>query len=192
MKACIFDIETSDLAAVGAGILLCAVIKPFDSNKHVILRADHIHVRLGKETRLVKAVIDELGKYDLWIGHNIRRFDYLWLKSRAFVLNTPLPKNAIAYDTLTGFRNTGFKTRDNGFGKPSASLGFVVDFMRYEQQKTSLFPSHHWDIIWGDKEEREKAMGDLVAHCYADVLMNEKCYLPILNNDPNPNLKRLR
>lgn len=192
MKTCVFDIETSGLPAVGEGVLLCAVIKPFGVNKPVIFRADHMRVKLGRETRLVKAVIDELNQYDLWVGHNIRRFDYLWLKSRAWVLGTALPKNAIGYDTFVGFRNTGFKTRDNGYGKPAASLGFVVDFMGYEQLKTSIFPRQHWNIVWGDAEKREKAMNDLVAHCYADVLMNERCYKPILDNDPNPILKRLR
>lgn len=191
MKAAVFDIETSGLDAVGSGTLLCVVIKPLE-RREIIFRADELKCAPGREKRLVQAVNDELNKYDLLIGHNIARFDLAWLRSRAVFFNLPEPRRPFVYDTLPAFRRMGYKTVPNHFGKPSASLGHVVDFFGIEQEKTSIFPRAHWDIVWKDGKQRKEAMDDLVSHCYKDVRMTERVYWELIKVDHAASIRRVR
>ena len=190
MKAAVFDIETSGLDAIGSGVLLCAVIRPL-GKREIIFRADEMGCKYGQERELVTAITDELIKYDLLIGHNIIRFDIPWLRSRSVYFEiAELPKR-FAYDTFTAFKRLGYKTVPNHFGKPSAGLAHVVDFFGEDQEKTALYPRHHWDIVWGDENRRKEAMGDLVNHCQADVRMNEKIYYKLLARDERAVIKRV-
>ena len=190
-KAAVFDIETSSLAAIGAGVLLCVVIRPIGMGKIVTLRADEFHCHYGHEVRLLDAVMAELGKYRIWIGHNLINFDWPWLKSRLKYFERPIPQGAFAYDTMQGFKRLGYKTVPNGWGKPSKSLGHVVDFFGIEQEKSAIFPREHWEIVWGNTTERKKAMDKLVDHCYADVRMTETVFHAMIDDDQRAILKRL-
>ena len=177
-----FDIETSSLDAIGAGVLLCAVVRPLGKAAKVF-RGDEMGCKWGQEKELVDAVTAELTGYDLLIGHNLIRFDVPWLRSRSVYFKTvELPKRHV-YDTMVGFKRLGFKTVPNHFGRPSAGLAHVVDFFGEDQEKTGLYPRHHWDIVWGDDRARAEAMGDLVNHCVADVRMTERIYWELLSRD---------
>ncbi len=191
MRAAVFDIETSDLAAVGAGVLLCCVVKPV-GGKARVLRYDGAHYELGRERRLVAAIIAELGKYDLLIGHNIDKFDLCWLKSRAAVFGIPWELHPLTYDTLKAFKRIGLRTRQNNFGKPSAGLAFVVDFFGIRQRKTGIYPRAHWDTIWAEPRRRKEAHDDLIAHCVSDVEMNEEIYHRLLALDSNAVIRRIK
>lgn len=185
------DIETSALEAVGAGFLLCAVVKE-EGGKPEIFRYDTLHCRPGKEKRLVKELVKELMKYDLLVGHNIERFDWNFIKSRAVFFDIKIPKTPLVYDTLHAFRRCGFLTRPNGFGKPTASLAFVVDFLNIPQEKTALYPSDHWKTVWESKKEKAETMNRLVQHCVADVVMTEKVYRRLFAEDHAVNIRRFR
>lgn len=191
MKGCVFDIETSALEAIGAGVLLCAVVRPL-GKANITFRADEFKCRFGQEEPLVKAVIDELSQYDLWIGHYISKFDYHWLRSRAQFFGLGEIPRPFLYDTMLAFKRLGYKTTLNGFGKPRASLAHAIDYYGFEQEKTGIFPRHQWDIIWGDDDQRKAAMGDLVSHCQADVRMTEKLYNALLPVDYHATIKRAR
>lgn len=194
MDTCTFDIETTSFAAVGSGILLCVVVKPLNQ-RPVVFRYDHLHCRPGHEKRLVKAVFDELRKYNLLIGHNIDGFDLPWLRSRAIQLGVDahLQTFAFTYDTLKAFRRMGFKTFHNPkTGKPSAGLGHCVDFFGIEQKKTVVGMSReHWLTVWGSGTERQRAMDALVDHCLADVWMTEKLYSHLTHVDNVTPIRRL-
>src|SRR5262249_48969437 len=80
----LFDLETSHLNA-DFGVLLCAVVKPSHA-KPVVFRADklnpHWKTKRSDDSGIVKAVIEELCKWDIWIAHNGARFDVPWLRTR--------------------------------------------------------------------------------------------------------------
>lgn len=191
MRACVFDIETSALEAIGAGVLLCAVVRPV-GGRSVTFRADEFKEPYGQEGPLVAAVVFALSKFDLWIGHNVIGFDHPWLKSRALFFGLPEIPRPFLYDTFKAFRRLGYKTTMNGYGKPRASLAHAIDFYGYEQEKNGIYPRHHWEVVWGNDKQRAAAMGDLVNHCQADVRMTERLYQALLPVDYGALIKRAR
>jgi DNA polymerase elongation subunit (family B) len=195
----VFDIETTDLAAVGAGMILCVCIRPFSTQRTRTFRLDTYEYEQDdafgffqrQEKDLLAAVFEELDKYDLWVGHNIYNFDIPYLRSRAYQHGIAWNTRPLFYDTLKGFRNSGFLTRQNGFGKPCASMDMVADFLGLDQLKTKLYPAQHWQNIWGNKKQRLEALNMLVDHCERDVRMNAAMYPILLANDPKVVIKRM-
>ena len=190
MKTAVFDIETSSLEAVGAGFILCAVVTPL-GGKPVVLRYDELGCSPAKEKRLVSKLLEELNRYDILVGHNIRRFDWNYIKSRAVLFDVPITKRPLNYDTLDAFRRCGFLTRQNSFGKPTASLAFIADFLGIEQEKTAIYPREHWKGVWESKPQRTVALDNLVDHCLRDVRMNEKVFYRLFEQDGGAFLRRL-
>ena len=103
MDCTVLDLETTDLSAVGGGFILCAVVKPLHQEP-IVFRYDEMHCRAFHEKRLVEALVAELEKYHMWIGHNIDRFDFTFLKSRAVLLGVPFTVATPTYDTMLAFR----------------------------------------------------------------------------------------
>jgi hypothetical protein len=199
MKSAIFDIECTDLAAVGAGVMLCVCVRPFTTQRTRTFRLDQYEYepddQFGfferQEKDMLVDVYKELDSYDLLIGHNIINFDIPYLRSRAYQYGINWTSRPLVYDTLRGFRNSGFLTRQNGFGKPCASMDMVADFLGLDQLKTKIYPSQHWENIWGSKAKRMEAMALLVDHCQRDVRMNAEMYPILLANDPKVTIKRM-
>lgn len=187
MKAAVFDIEVTDFAAIGAGKFLCCSIKPLMEDV-ITFRYD----KHGGEKNTVKAVVDKLCEFDMLIGHNIVKFDWPYLMSKACLMDVIVPTRPFYYDTLQGFRRTGYKTVPNMFGKPSAGLDHIIDFFGFEQEKTKIYPREHWQTIWATGEDRTKAMDKLVEHCEADVNMTEKIYWKLMRADSSTSIRRLR
>lgn len=191
MKAAVFDIETTGFDAIGSGSLLCMVIKPLTGRSETI-RADDLHCAPGSDKRLVQTVNECIGRYDLVIGHNIEKFDLPWLRSRAVFWGLPEIARPFVYDTCKAFRRMGYKTIDNGYGKPTACLGHVVDFFGEVQEKTPIYPREWWAAVWKSSIERRAAMDKIVCHCYADVRMSEKIYYLLLKVDHSAIIRRFR
>jgi DNA polymerase elongation subunit (family B) len=191
LKVAIFDIESSALEAVGAGFMLCAVVKPL-GGKAKVFRYDESKDKPSKEVKMLSALIAELEKYDLIAGHNIRRFDLNFIKSRALVLGIKCNIRAFVFDTLESFRRCGFLTRQNGFGKPTASLAFVVDFLGIPQLRTGIYPAEHWKAVWQEGKERKEALDEIVDHCIKDVTLTESVFEKLFQIDNTVSLRRLR
>lgn len=199
MKSCVVDIETTDLAAVGSGIVLCVCVRPLSTGRTRAFRIDNYQQEVSsdfgffqrEENAMLKDVYAELDKYDLLIGHNVINFDIPYLRSRAYRHQIPWYSRPLVYDTLRGFRNSGFLTRQNGFGKPSASMDMVADFLGIEQLKTKIYPAEWWQAIWGNAKERLEAVNNIVDHCERDVRLNAAMYPILLANDPKVNIKRM-
>jgi DNA polymerase elongation subunit (family B) len=191
-SACVFDIETTALEAIGAGVILLAVVKPQGYGKCKVFRVDRSGDELGHEVNLLTKLFAELQKYDLIIGHNVEGFDFQFLKSRALVLGVPFEYRPFVYDTMKGFKRTGFRTVLNKIGKPSAGLDMVIDFFGSKQRKTKIYPRQHWDAIWGSPSDRSQAMTEIIDHCIKDVEMNDDIFRKIIKADWNPVLKRVR
>jgi len=191
MKTAVLDIETTGLDAIGSGALLCAVFKPLEKQQ-IVLRADDLHCVPGDEKRLVIVVNQEIGKYDLIVGHNVERFDLAWMRSRSVFFGLQEANRPFVYDTCKAFRRLGYRTVQNGFGKPTASLKHVVDFFGVEQEKTDILPREWWTAIWRKEIERKAAMDNIVKHCCADVRMTERVYWLLLRADHAASIRRFR
>jgi uncharacterized protein YprB with RNaseH-like and TPR domain len=199
MRVCIFDIETTELEAVGAGIFLCGSILPIGGGKIRSFRIDKYDYKpsdeFGPMEREEKALLidylTELDKYDMLVGHNIERFDIPYLRSRAYQHKIEWHTAPIVYDTCKAFRRTGFLTKMNGFGKPSASMAMVSDFLGIEQLKTGIYPSEWWKSVWGKKDERTSAMNEMLDHNIRDVRLNASLYPILLENDIKLNIHRM-
>lgn len=198
MKSAVFDLETTDLAGVGAGILLCGCVRPLATNRTRVFRidayhykADHVHGFFDRQEKdLLVDLVDELKKYDLLIGHNIENFDLGFLRTRAMRHNIPYPLNPITYDTMKAFRRVRIRTVLNVVGKPTASLAMVADFLGVKQEKTSIFPVDWWQSIWGNDTQRLDALNNIVDHCTKDVRMNAEVYEMLLPFDEKVRLAR--
>lgn len=186
-----FDIESTSLDAVGAGVLLCAVVKPM-GNEAKVFRYDAMHLSPGNDMKLVRALVNELCRYDLLVGHNIERFDWNFIRTRAMIHGIPIPTRPCAYDTLKAFKRCGYLTVPNMIGRPTARLDHVVDMFGIEQEKTALYPREHWKTVWGKKSERKEAMDKLVEHCVRDVSMNEEVFKRMFPMDSTLILRRLK
>lgn len=193
MDCAVVDLETTSISATGEGFILCGVIKPLRKDP-IVFRYDELNCRPAKEGKLVKKMLEELSNYDMWIGHNIDRFDFQYLKSRANLLGVPFNASPLTFDTMLSFRRIGMLTvRNPTTGKPRAGLDFVVDFFNIPQLKTKVgYPNAHWRTVWGDKKTRGEAMDTLVSHCIYDTVMTERVYWKELKLDPVWGLRRKR
>ena len=198
MKSAVFDIETSALEGIGAGVLLCACVRPLSTNRTRTFRADAYKFdpdpEFGfferQERELLTELLDELVKYDLLIGHNIEQFDLGFLRTRAYRHHVPFELRPLVYDTVKAFRRVRYRTVLNAVGKPTASMDMVADFLGIKQEKTKLYPVRHWESVWGNDVQRTQSMDDLVDHCQRDVRMNAQIYELLLPNDEKANIRR--
>lgn len=192
MKCGVIDIESTSLEAIGAGVMLMAVIKPLGGSA-VSLRADKLGCTLGKEKRLISAIAKHVAQLDVLIGHNLIKFDWPFIRSKATVFGVSLKQPyPLGYDTMQAFRRIGFRTKMTRYGKPTASLAMIVDFFGLDQMKTSIYPRAHWESVWGNSRARSNAMKELEQHCISDVEMTERIFYKIFENDSNAALRRLR
>ncbi len=173
MRAATFDIETTDLGAVGMGFILCACVK--EENEQEVVYALGRGDKPGREKVLVAKLLDALWQYDLLIGHNAQRFDIPFIMTRALALGVEMPRglSPLLYDTLVAFRRTNFRTRMNGFGKPSGGLGHVADLLHIPQLKDAIYPEEQATVVWDGSKE---AMDKLILHCRNDVYLTEQVY----------------
>jgi uncharacterized protein YprB with RNaseH-like and TPR domain len=198
LKSACFDIETTALEGIGAGMLICACVRPLSTQRTRTFRLDAYKYEPDplfgafdrQEKDLLTALVDELKTYDLLIGHNIENFDLGFLRTRAYRHNVPFPLNPITYDTMKAFRRVRMRTVLNAIGKPTASLAMIADFLGVKQEKTSIFPVEHWKTIWGNEAERMDAMNSIIDHCQKDVRMNTQVYELLLPYDEKVSMKR--
>jgi uncharacterized protein YprB with RNaseH-like and TPR domain len=198
LKSACFDIETTALEGIGAGMLICACVRPLSTQRTRTFRLDAYKYEPDplfgafdrQEKDLLTALVDELKTYDLLIGHNIENFDLGFLRTRAYRHNVPFPLNPITYDTMKAFRRVRMRTVLNAIGKPTASLAMIADFLGVKQEKTSIFPVEHWKTIWGNEVERMDAMNSIIDHCQKDVRMNTQVYELLLPYDEKVSIRR--
>ena len=191
MKAAVFDIETSALEGIGAGILICACVRPLATGRTRTFRIDAYKYEQSpefgffdrQEKDLLSAVLEELAKYDLLIGHNIVNFDIGFLRTRAYRYSVPFQLNPFVYDTMPAFKRVKLRTVLNAVGKPTASLAMIADLLGLDQEKTAIYPAEHWQTIWGNDAQRLEALNYIVDHCVKDVRMNAQAYEILLPLD---------
>lgn len=195
--ALIWDLETISLEGAG-GMILCGVFKPYGQDPIVIrydsFKADGLK---KKERKMISTMVHLITQYPIWVGHNIARFDWGMMKTRAYKLGVACPQiSAITYDTMVGWRRSGFLSTLTLKGKPSASMENVIDLLGLPNRKTSIRKDHWMDAIHGETPEiRSSIMDEIVEHCISDVIMNEQIFEhevdPLTGVDVRANFKRV-
>lgn len=177
ISCCCFDLETTHLNA-DFGVLLCAVVKPA-YGKPVIFRADKLNSKWktcrSDDSIIVKELVKELCKWDIWIAHNGARFDVPWLRTRLAKHGLPpLPNNKLL-DPVQLARNK-LKMSYNSLDQIATFLGCNT--------KTEVEPDQ-WlrAALDGDR----KAMNYIVDHCVQDTLVLERVVEVMKNYSSNLN-----
>lgn len=177
ITCCAFDLETTHLNA-DFGVLLCAVIKPA-YGEPIIFRADKLNKRWrtnrSNDHAIVKATVDELANWDIWIAHNGAKFDVPWLRTRLAKHSLPPLPNKKLLDPLQLARNK-LRMSYNSLDKLATFLGV--------NSKTEVDPDQ-WlrASLDGDSE----AMDYVTEHCVEDVLTLEKIVGVLKNYSSNLN-----
>lgn len=199
MKSAVFDIETTALEGIGAGVLICVCVRPLSTQRTKTFRLDQYQYKLSpqhgfferQERDLLGESLNELRQYDLLIGHNIANFDLGFLRTRAYKHGVQFDLMPVIYDTMQAFGRVKLRTIANAHtGKPVKSLAMIADLLGVKQEKTSIYPTEHWQNIWGNDTQRAEAMHNIVDHCQKDVRMNAQVYEILLPQDHKLTLKR--
>jgi DNA polymerase III epsilon subunit-like protein len=158
------DIETTNLNA-DFGTVLCGVIKPRE-RKPIIFRADHEnphwHTKRSDDSAVVKAIVQELDQYDIWIIHNGAKFDLPFLRTRLLKFGLQPLSSKKLIDPVLLARNK-LRMSYNSLEQIANHMGCNT--------KTEVRPDE-WlkAALDGDR----KSMGYIVQHCVEDVLTLEK------------------
>jgi len=164
VTCCVMDIETTNLNA-DFGIILCGVIKPANG-KPKVFRGDKLNPNWDRKRSddkdVVKALVEELEKYDIWIIYNGLKFDIAFIRSRLLKHGLSPLGNKKLIDPVQLARNK-LKMSYNSLEKVANHLGC--------NSKTEIDPDM-WlkAALDGDR----KAMSQIVVHCIEDVLTLEK------------------
>lgn len=164
VSCCCFDLETTNLSA-DFGVVLCGVVKP-GHGKPIVFRADKLNPKWDTarddDSAVVKAIVAELSKHDIWVAHNGAKFDVPFLRTRLLRWGLEQLPNAKLIDPVWLARN---KLRMS-----FNSLGQVANLLSCNT-KTEVRPDQWLRASLGGCR---KAMDYIVKHCVADVLVLEQ------------------
>lgn len=158
MNIGVFDIETSALSA-NFGIVLCAVVRPWGEEPKVFRIDEYPGKMRSDDSALVSAVITELNKYMILVGHNGVRFDRVFLNTRATLHGIPLlnPSGNMIDPVILARKY--LRMSYNG-------LDTIAQYLQTEHQKTPVL-GHLWIQAVIDRDEN--ALNAIVEHCIEDV-----------------------
>lgn len=176
MRGAVIDIETTSFKAGGVqDHLVCICVLPLDGDNVTTLRMRFDDNR--DDRRLLGEVKALLESVDFWIGHSITHFDIPWINSRLVYHGMqPITKKFLVYDTYEAARRCCIKA-------DRKSLAFLIDFFRFPQKKTSVYPVS-WSMVDSpNREEFAVAMEDITSHCESDVKMNRDIFWALWHVD---------
>lgn len=164
ISCCVADLETTNLSA-DFGVILCGVIKGAHGRPKVY-RADAYPAwkegRRSDDGDLLRALVEELSQYDIWIFHNGAKFDLPFLRTRLLKHGLPPLPNAKLIDPLMLARNK-LRMSWNSLEKLANHLGC--------NSKTEICPDA-W--LRASMDGCPKALGYIVKHCVEDVKTLER------------------
>lgn len=161
----VFDIETSNLKANFAGIVLCAYTMVPGQEPKLFVKQGGKNLN-SDDSQVVKEIITELNKHTVLIAHNGVDFDRPYLNSRALKhrsagLDMPiLDPYGLMIDPVKLARRH-MKLSYNG-------LDMVAQFLGTKDQKTPLNPET-WTKAILDRDP--VAYQEIIEHCYEDVMV---------------------
>lgn len=167
MKACILDIEATDLSA-DFGRILCACVKPIGQKVKTFSQRDdpeYFRKYPWDDRPLVRRLLRELKKYDVWITYYGKRYDVPFIRTRSLLCRRSSDPISVFHIDLYFFAKFGLCLRRR-------SLLRLSDLLKSKSRKTEL----------GCKEWSRAATGDISSlryierHCQADVEVLEEVY----------------
>lgn len=168
-RIAVFDIETTDLAAVGRqGFLVCCSILPLEADEPYTLSLA-FGENSGSDNRLLADVLAELARYDILVGHNICAFDLNWLNTRRALHGLPAMRRWYVFDTYQVAKSMALRVTRK-------SLAFLCDAYGVECVKTGVYPASWHEIRSSVERDFRTAMDDIVYHCEQDVLSNRRLF----------------
>lgn len=168
MNVCFWDLETTGLTAIMGRILTCAFVGLDDSP--IVFRTDSKPWKGSNvidDGPLAVAIRDELERYDLIVGHNIRLFDIALLNARlAKVGERPL-RTHFVLDTMWAARRMRIG---------SSKLDNLQKFFQLPAAKTPI----RWETWQLAAQGDKAALEEVIEHNIADVLVTRELYPVIL------------
>ena len=163
MRTACFDIETSHLHPEW-GIILAAVVKEYLQKPIVFDIVAYAAKERCDDSRLVAALVEELGKYGTLVAHNGVFFDRQYINARAMHYGLPLvdPRGRIVDPVLVARRH--FKLGSN-------TLDSLAIHLQVQTRKTHL----DYDV-WKQAamDRKPRAMKYVIDHCLLDVQVLEE------------------
>jgi uncharacterized protein YprB with RNaseH-like and TPR domain len=181
VKTVIWDLETTDLKAL-FGRVLCCSFAPADDYVHVApdgctdavytLRGDNKKFKSRSkldDLKLCVAIRDELERYDLIVGQNVRLFDIPFLNARLAKGGERPLRTHFVLDTMYYFGGTSMRIG-------SRKLDNAQKFFKLPVSKTEI----DWDTWRLAAMLEPEAMDIVVEHCEADVVVTRQLYPKVL------------
>jgi len=163
LRSAVFDIETTDLRAVGLqGYMLAGCILPLDSDEVATYQIQFEDQ--ADDKRLLTEYLDALSKFDLLIGHNIAAFDFNHMHSRAMRHGVAWPRTFLVFDTYQVAKSLAFR----GY----KGLAMLCDALDIPCIKTSVYPRQWNEVRSWKREAFNEAMDQICYHCEQDVRAN--------------------
>lgn len=123
--------------------------------------------RILSDAKLVVAIRDELEKYDLIVGHNIRRFDIRFLNARLAAAGERPLKTHFVLDTMYAV---------DGMAIGGRSLDTLIKFFGLKAKKTPI----NWEDWKNAAAGNEEALNNVQIHNLADVEALKELYPKVL------------
>jgi len=117
------------------------------------------------DKKVVQDIVKVIAEADFIVGHNIKKFDIKWIRTRCFFHKIAMPTGFKCIDTLT-------KARSN-FYFNSNRLDYVAKFMG-SQGKDDKISYSDWIKI--TKSNDPESLAKMVEYCKQDVFELEKVY----------------
>lgn len=158
------------------GRLLCGVVKDivppeYGTGQTRIYRADDPKYRvrgdLADDSKLAKAIKDDLEGATVIVGHNSKLFDRKFLNARLMKGGLEPLKPQWHIDTMWTVRT---------HLRISSKLANVQQFLGLPDEKTDI----SWDDWMRGQGMDRKAIDTIVEHCVKDVLVLEEAYWKLL------------
>ena len=176
MQFAIVDIETTGLKS-DKGYVLCAGIRPLGGpNKVIGLHTEGFgSSRYNRDAKVVKALREEMLKYDGWITWNGLLYDLPFINDRLTMNGQPLLEKRFARGLdMMWHAKIGKSTLT------SARLDWVAKALKCPFAKTIL----DWIPTWQEAEEEaahrfnqgREFYNEVVRHCDADLIVTEWVY----------------
>jgi uncharacterized protein YprB with RNaseH-like and TPR domain len=182
LRSVVFDLETTDLKAITGHILCCSFVEidPFNDKGHrkpYTFRLDKKPWRgrsVIDDSRLVRAIREELLTYNMVITWNGKMFDLPMLNAR--LLKHDLPRCEPQFHLDPMWQAKGSQNRIG-----SAKLNNVQKFLGLASSKTEI----SWDEWQEAAALQTKAMDTVVKHCEFDVEVTAQAYWKLLPSVKN-------
>ena len=170
LNAAVFDIETTDLQAVGnKGFFICGCILPLNGGEDdVETYGIRYEENDGNDRRAVMEYVEALCRYDVLIGHYTHVFDFNWLHTRYMKHKLAWPRTWLSFDTCMTAKTLAIKARKK--------LVTLCDFYEIPCIKTAIYEGAWNDIRDRDTVKFQYAYNDIVYHCQQDVIANRNLF----------------